>query len=117
MLAFAGNSILCRWALADTAIDPASFTAIRLVSGALCLAGLVFIFNPKFITNPTANDSLKPSGILHGSWLGALGLFTYAACFSFAYIWLNAATGALILFAVLRLCYRITQQLPAPQYN
>jgi len=104
MLAFAGNSILCRWALADTAIDPASFTAIRLVSGALCLAGLVFMFKPQFITNPDSaavpheSHPLKSALRLHGSWLGALGLFTYAACFSFAYISLNAATGALILF-------------------
>jgi drug/metabolite transporter (DMT)-like permease len=114
MLAFAGNSILCRWALADSNIDPASFTVIRLVSGAVCLAGLVFIFKHKLIThsppqnqsspaafsnsaNP-ANPSVKANPLLHGSWLGALGLFTYAACFSFAYVSLNAATGALILF-------------------
>jgi drug/metabolite transporter (DMT)-like permease len=99
MLAFAGNSILCRWALADSNIDPASFTVIRLVSGAVCLAGLVFIFKHKFITHPAPENSpLRSPTLLHGSWLGALGLFTYAACFSFAYVSLNAATGALILF-------------------
>ena len=37
MLAFAANSLLCRLALRDTAIDPAGFTLIRLVSGALVL--------------------------------------------------------------------------------
>lgn len=34
MLAFAGNSLLCRAALKDTAIDAVSFTALRLFSGA-----------------------------------------------------------------------------------
>jgi len=34
MLAFASNSLLCRVALRDTAIDAASFPAIRLASGA-----------------------------------------------------------------------------------
>ena len=37
MLAFAGNSLLCRAALEHTTIDPASFTAIRLLSGAAML--------------------------------------------------------------------------------
>ena len=37
MAAFAGNSLLCRLALKQTGIDAASFTAIRLVSGALVL--------------------------------------------------------------------------------
>ncbi len=35
LLAFAGNSLLCRAALAHTRIDAASFTTVRLVSGAL----------------------------------------------------------------------------------
>jgi hypothetical protein len=37
MLAFASNSLLCRIALRDTSIDAASFTSIRLASGALVL--------------------------------------------------------------------------------
>jgi hypothetical protein len=37
MLAFTGNSVLCRAALQYTQIDPASFTAIRLVSGVAVL--------------------------------------------------------------------------------
>ncbi|MDH5502367.1 MAG: DMT family transporter [Gammaproteobacteria bacterium] len=86
MLAFAGNSILCRMALANGSIDAASFTAIRLISGAIALA-LVML--------------LSRSGrhfVSHGSWLGAITLFLYAAFFSFAYISLAAATGALLLF-------------------
>ena len=34
MIAFTGNSILCRIALKDTGIDAASFASIRLVFGA-----------------------------------------------------------------------------------
>ncbi|MFT6408932.1 MAG: hypothetical protein ACJAQ6_002354, partial [Arenicella sp.] len=37
LIAFAGNSVLCRLALSDGSINPASFTSIRLVSGALTL--------------------------------------------------------------------------------
>ena len=39
LVAFAGNSLLCRAALAHTQIDAASFTSIRLVSGAVVLFG------------------------------------------------------------------------------
>ena len=89
MLAFAGNSLLCRIALRDTAIDAASFTAIRIASGALMLAIL-----------------LKARGIrpmAGGSWLAALMLFSYAAFFSFAYRELSAATGALLLFGAVQM--------------
>jgi len=86
MLAFAGNSILCRMALRDGAIDPASFTSIRLLSGALALLLIVRL---------TSN---KSSVREHGSWTSALVLFIYAVCFSYAYISLTAGAGALILF-------------------
>ena len=86
MLAFAGNSILCRMALRDGAIDPASFTSIRLLSGALALLLIVGL---------TSN---KSSVREHGSWTSALVLFIYAVCFSYAYISLSAGAGALILF-------------------
>lgn len=85
--------MFCRWALDETSIDPASFTAIRLVSGALVLV--------VFITFSQA----KPKVVLSsGSWLGATMLFIYAAAFSFAYSYLTAATGALILFGSVQLC-------------
>ncbi len=88
MLAFAGNSLLCRAALGSHAIDPGSFTAIRLGSGALMLALIV---------------SLKHgSPLTHGSWTSALALFVYAAAFSFAYVSLPAATGALLLFGAVQ---------------
>lgn len=92
MLAFAGNSILCRHALKNTDIDPASFTSIRILSGALVL-GLLIIMRSR--TNPTPK--------LPGSWLSALALFIYAAAFSFAYVSLTAATGALILFGAVQI--------------
>jgi drug/metabolite transporter (DMT)-like permease len=88
MLAFAGNSLLCRIALKQTGIDAASFTTIRLLSGALML-GLLVRLNRR----PSAGG---------GNWPSALALFVYAAGFSFAYIRLSAATGALLLFAAVQ---------------
>ena len=88
MVAFAGNSLLCRQALKHTAIDPASFTAIRLVSGALVLWLLVRM------------KQTAPAG--EGSWVSAFALFAYAAGFSFAYISLSAASGALLLFGAVQ---------------
>lgn len=89
MLAFAGNSLLCRVALRDTAIDAATFTSIRLASGALLLAILLRTRGKR----PTAA----------GSWPMAAMLFAYAVCFSFAYRDLTAATGALLLFGAVQL--------------
>ena len=88
MLAFAGNSLLCRLALADTSIDAASFTSIRLISGALTLC-LIVQFRQK-------------ARLQAGSWPSAIVLFAYAAGFSFAYISLPAATGALLLFGAVQ---------------
>ena len=86
MLAFAGNSVICRLALREQAIDPASFTAMRLASGALALALIVGI---------ARRDT---AGRKAGGWSSALALFVYAAFFSYAYLSLEAASGALILF-------------------
>ncbi len=86
LLAFAGNSLLCRLALTRTTIDAASFTTIRLLSGAVVLAALVAIRR-----TPRA-----------GSWASAAALFTYAIAFSFAYTQLTAGTGALLLFGAVQ---------------
>jgi len=91
LLAFAGNSVLCRLALGDQAIDAASFTSIRLLSGAIFLLILVRV-----------KDNTTVS-IKKGSWSSALSLFLYAAMFSFAYISLDTGTGALILFGFVQL--------------
>jgi drug/metabolite transporter (DMT)-like permease len=88
MIAFAGNSVLCRIALRETHIDPASFTAIRLASGALMLWVLTSL--------------LRSGAAGRGNWLSALALFAYAAGFSFAYVSLSAATGALLLFGAVQ---------------
>ena len=87
LLAFAANSLLCRLALRGQAIDPATFSAIRIVSGALILGLLV----------RWPSDSPPASG--GSSWTSAGLLFLYAAPFSFAYLHLGAGTGALLLFA------------------
>jgi drug/metabolite transporter (DMT)-like permease len=84
MIAFAGNSLLCRQALKQTTIDAASFTFIRILSGAVALWLVVMLRRG---TRPKA-----------GNWASALALFAYAAAFSFAYISLSAGTGALLLF-------------------
>jgi drug/metabolite transporter (DMT)-like permease len=89
MLAFAGNSLLCRMALKHTAIDVASFTSIRLISGALMLWLIV---------------RLRGGAIARaGSWRSALALFAYAACFSIAYTNLPAGSGALLLFGAVQI--------------
>jgi drug/metabolite transporter (DMT)-like permease len=88
MIAFAGNSLLCRIALSATEIDAASFTTIRLASGAITLFLLVWLRNKALV--------------IGGNWLSALALFAYAAGFSFAYISLSAATGALLLFGAVQ---------------
>lgn len=88
MIAFAANSVLCRLALQQTDIDPASFTVIRLCSGALALAALLHV------------KGLVPGRA--GNWGSALALFAYAAAFSFAYVSLPTGVGALLLFAAVQ---------------
>lgn len=100
LCAFAANSILCRLALAEPSIDPSSFTLIRLFSGALTLVILINLRSKKPIDSVQSNFGFSRD---HGSWASALALFTYAAGFSFAYQWLDTATGALILFACVQI--------------
>jgi drug/metabolite transporter (DMT)-like permease len=88
MTAFASNSLLCRLALKQTAIDPATFTFVRVFSGALAL----------WLVTRMRGISLDKSG----NWPSALALFVYAAAFSFAYVGLPAGTGALLLFAAVQ---------------
>ncbi|WP_407278350.1 DMT family transporter [Aromatoleum evansii] len=88
MIAFAANSVLCRLALQHTSIDPASFTVIRLVSGAVMLAILL--------------QWRRQVPGKAGNWGSALALFAYAAGFSFAYVSLPTGVGALLLFAAVQ---------------
>ena len=90
LLAFAANSVLCRQALGGGQIDPAGFTALRLLSGALTLLGILYFRSGTF-------------GWRGGDWKSSIYLLLYAAGFSYAYLSLTAGTGALILFAFVQL--------------
>lgn len=89
MIAFASNSLLCRAALKQTSIDPATFTSVRIFSGAVMLL-LIVALRSSF---PSRNQ---------GTWISAIALFIYAAGFSFAYVTLSAGTGALLLFGAVQ---------------
>ena len=94
MLAFAGNSVLCRLALKDETIDPAGYTLVRLIAGAVFLALLSLI-----LLKPS-----RPNQILnYGNWPAATALFIYAATLSFGYISIDTGAGALILFGFVQL--------------
>ncbi|PJI46137.1 MAG: EamA family transporter [Pseudomonas sp.] len=88
MIAFAGNSILCRLALKATSIDAVSFTGIRIFAGAFML-GLLLKLRRR-----AASEG--------GNWRAAAALFVYAAAFSYAYVQLDAGTGALLLFGAVQ---------------
>lgn len=83
LVCFAANSLLCRYALGEGLIDAATFTTVRLVAGALTLVVLM---------RPSGRPRVVP----------ALALFAYAAFFSFAYNYVTAATGALLLFGAVQ---------------
>ena len=89
LLAFAANSVLCRLALGHGAVDPASFTLVRLLSGAVALVAI----------RAATRGPGKLGAARTPAWISAALLFLYAAPFSFAYVSLSAGTGALILFA------------------
>jgi drug/metabolite transporter (DMT)-like permease len=89
LLAFAANSILCRLALGPASIDPASFTAIRLITGAVTMGLLVQLRNRE--------------RSLGGDWQSALTLLVYAVAFSYAYVSVTTGTGALLLFGAVQL--------------
>jgi drug/metabolite transporter (DMT)-like permease len=98
LLAFAGNSLLCRAALRDTALDAVSFTLLRLVSGALVLWACVQLLGRA----SAAPASLHAKPRRSGDWRGGAALFVYAAGFSLAYTTLPAGTGALLLFGAVQ---------------
>jgi len=88
LIAFAANSVLCRLAFERSSIDAASFTSIRLLSGALTLWLIVLL--------------RRPAHGIDGSWPSATALFVYAAAFSFAYVSLPTGVGALLLFGAVQ---------------
>ncbi|MEH6595374.1 MAG: DMT family transporter [Colwellia polaris] len=97
LFAFAANSVFCRLALGDEAIDATSFTSVRLFSGIIVL--FILMQFTSHVSKP--QSSLKANA--KGSWLAAIMLFTYAVTFSFGYISLDTGTGALILFGAVQI--------------
>lgn len=96
LLAFAGNSVLCRLALGENTIDAGSFTAIRLLSGIVVLAIILKLSNTEGVVSSK------------GSWKASLMLYIYAVAFSFAYISLETGMGALILFGSVQITMILT---------
>jgi drug/metabolite transporter (DMT)-like permease len=99
MAAFAANSVLCRMALGRAEIDPAAFTAVRLISGAATLLLLVLALGR---SRPRAAPVTARQETGLARWISPFELFLYAVCFSFAYLSLTAGTGALILFGAVQ---------------
>lgn len=118
LFAFAANSVFCRLALGEEQIDAGSFTVIRLLSGIVFLALFIVVKQvyfsggalvknniDKVIVSDKKSHNETPSQttpMSKGSWLSALWLFIYALTFSYAYIQLDTATGALVLFATVQ---------------
>lgn len=88
MIAFAGNSLFCRMALKETNIDAASFTSVRLLSGAAMLWLLM--------------RWQQQAPLTHGNWRSAVALFIYAITLSFAYRSIDTGAGALMLFGAVQ---------------
>jgi drug/metabolite transporter (DMT)-like permease len=91
LIAFASNSILTRLALGSLRIDAATFSLLRLVSGALVLAVVV------------RAQSGAWTALRGRMTKSSLALVSYAVPFSFAYLRIGAALGALVLFGVVQL--------------
>lgn len=108
MVAFAANSVLCRMALAETEIDASTFTLVRLGAGA---AMLYAVLRVRGLSVPRRK-----------TWVGPIALFAYAICFSYAYRFLNAGTGALILFGAVQITLMVSalragERLSGPQWT
>jgi drug/metabolite transporter (DMT)-like permease len=93
LIGFAANSLLCRMALRPRLLDAATFTSIRIVSGAVALLVVVSVGAARRTAPPVPGA---------GSWSSAAVLFVYAAGFSFAYLRIGAGAGALLLFGAVQ---------------
>ena len=103
MLAFAANSLLCRLALGFEQIDAASFTSIRLISGAVTM-GLLLL------------PRLRSAARVKAQWQSVVALFAYMICFSLAYLSLAAGTGALILFGAVQITMIVSALLAGERF-
>lgn len=95
LIAFAANSILCRLALRDRSIDPYTFTAVRIATGAIVLALVT--------ARPARGSARERTAADGGTWRGAAFLAIYALPFSLAYVRLETGTGALLLFGTVQI--------------
>jgi drug/metabolite transporter (DMT)-like permease len=91
MLCFAANSILCRLALAPGLIDPATFTTLRVLSAALMLGLVVWL------------KGRRLPRLAYANLRSVTALFAYLVFFSFAYMRLDAGSGALILIGAVQI--------------
>jgi drug/metabolite transporter (DMT)-like permease len=98
MLAFAGNSLLCRLALKTTPIDPASYTTVRLVAG----AAMLWLLQLWRVRAAAPGAAAPKTSVLGGDWISAAALFVYAALLSWSYGGMSTATGALLLFGAVQ---------------
>jgi drug/metabolite transporter (DMT)-like permease len=89
MIAFAANPLICRLALGQQLIDAASFTSVRIMSGAVALALIVL---PRW----------RRRGRGPVDWWSVAALFIYMVFFAFAYRTVSASTGTLLLFAAVQ---------------
>jgi len=101
LLAFAGNSVLCRLALMDGLMDPAGFTLWRLGSGMLVL--LLMVGLRRSAVHPTESRGIFSGTQPRQQMMGSLALFVYMAGFSWAYVQLTTGAGALVLFGSVQL--------------
>jgi len=100
MLAFSTNAIICRWTLDNGLIDPVSFSSFRLGAGAVMLFIVMALSGPQQ-TNNKIKTTTMPSQ--KGDWKASLYLFSYAVTFSYGYVAISTATGALVLAGVVQL--------------
>jgi drug/metabolite transporter (DMT)-like permease len=91
LIGFSANSLLTRAALDVRDIDAASFTAVRLATGAVTLALLAAL-----------RSRSTPAAIASGNWRSALALSAYAVLFTIAYLRIGAGVGALVLFGAVQ---------------
>lgn len=96
--AFASNSLMCRVALLGDSIDAATFSDIRLLTGATALFAVSWLM-PK---------SAPPS---RPDWVSATTLGVFVVLFSFAYVSLTVSTGALVFFGTVQLTLLIASLL------
>ncbi|MEZ8744913.1 DMT family transporter [Vibrio sp. 10N.261.49.A5] len=104
LVAFAANSVLCRWALMDQTIDPLSFSIVRIISGALTLLILLTLSSHSKSREELVNNdkSVETKLKLPFQFTSILSLLVYMFGFSFAYLELGAGLGALVLFVAVQ---------------